>query len=1111
MLNSHLIEYMGAVHRQQRSGVLTVIGPGYHLRFCFEGGDPVALDLGVDKELIIADELAAQHKIDAEGHGRLVEQYRAGAGTVTDLVRNGQMASDDEIAAATRGTVESTLLRCFGTMHYEASFAEGATVDDFNFTTSAVRLRIATPQLLSTVQPRVAEFERITTAVAPNAVFGLDENSEGGASLSDVEKQILDWVDGRRTVEEIAVGIRDSTFNLSRVLLALVEKHVIRQTHVAVAQPALPMPPSVRRSASEEVFHAPVAPPSSRLGLRIAVPFVLLLLLAIVWGLSEGRQAAEGRNQRMLAIKTSVTTRAWSEAMQQVADAEKAAGNDLVASEAARQMQVFLDAEMQRERQEILALIDKAAFDQARERLGRLPQDAETAVLGSRLKQAADEATERSAALRERVGRALQGGRVADALAEYAQAEGRDQIELGRILDVWRDELLAKASRTAVPFGERGLLAAQVAAGQPTATQLERLRQIRADLDTQRRRLVDLLADLAKRSESGAWLEVTEAWTRERIPDQVHGSDLATEADRVRQGNDRIREELTGLQESWQGQIRDGDDPQRLRAGVQALTGALAKRPKASNAAVLGSMARLLADVAGCIREDAASEELKALSGWLADHAVADEGATAVRARINRIEEMEKTAADTLERARAFARQDSWEQARRVLEDMVARSEWRKTRAYATAVVELNAARNLQSQRQAWRKDLEKAMEKGDGDQALAIARKMGLKYLPLRIETIPAGATVQRDGQDVGRTPLTIDIPASERGGLRFALRRDGFMPQQVEASSAEAGWRIRAYLEREPAARQELNLTLTMRPLVAEGRIWSGNRQTLVAIAPTATDKVRQWTLDAGSADLSQPLYARPALCAGAIWLPTREGLALQVGLDAAQGNIRIPLTGRSDHALALHVSSYVVGRRFLIAAGHDGVLRAVDVADPATIWTGSGGAPFVTAPWLAADDQVAILRRDGRLERCNPDDGRLTGSDDLRAPVVSAWIGTDGIQAYAGGWLWRWDGKSLHRTEIPAQPVVGGAGVFIAGDGHVFLRGEQEWKDMGRIDGAATADPVRWAGHAVIPQGRRLMVMGPVPFVAEMPAEILDPVVMGDQLVVPMANGLVLTYKP
>lgn len=1110
MLNSHLIEYMGAIHRQKRSGVLTVIGPGYRLRFCCEGGDPVAIDLGADKELILADEMAAQHKIDATGHQSLVDQYQAGVGTVTDLARTANLASEDEIASATRGVVESILLRCFGTMHYEASFEENETVDGFDFALSAIRLRIAMPQLLSTVQPRVQEHERIFAVVVPNAVFALDENTHGSVQLSEQEKKALNFVDGKLTVEEIAMVCRDSTANLARCLFGLVDKGLVRQIHVAIIQTAPEIPQSARRSSAEGYLsQSPSsASPLMGKGLRLVLLVVVVLVVLIVFGIVQIQRGHEGRSQVLTGVKASILSKMWNEAAQQVETARREAGNDSDAIRAAELLASFFSKELTNEQQAIATLIDKGLFDEARRRIERLPMDASATELVQRLKQSEETASERLTTLKDRIDRALKGGRTADAMDEVRAAEKYEQPELLKSINTWRDLQLTEAAQADVLYGERCSLLKRVEGASPNEIQTQRIQTIRQDAGRQRQGLATLIAELGKRSLSGAYAEVTNIWERERISEQAHSSDLADEAARVHQDNDKMKNTLSDMQATALIAVREGDDPAHLRTTSQQVTAVLAKLPQASNAASLKIIAQLLGEVASMIHADNVSEELRALHGWLAEHQPMADTTAAIKVRVARLEGVERAAGETLERARGFTRHDNWEQAQSVLEDLCSRKEWKKTKAYAAAIVERNAAIHLAQKRKVWRQDLDKALEKGDSEQALIIARKMGLKYLPLRIETIPTGAEIWSEGKQIGTSPMTVDVPAAERAGLRFELRRNGFISAHAEALSAEAGWRLLRRLERQPADRQELGLSLTIRPTVAEGKVFTGNRQLLVAVAPGS--RVARWALDAGSADLSQPLYAAPVFVDTMAWLSTREGLALGVSSDTGKANVRIPLIGRTDLALAIHASAFVIGRRFVISAGQEGILRAVDMGDATSTWIGQAGAPFASAPLRTADDALLIVRQDGRCERYNPDDGSISASGEIKAPVVGAWADAGVINAYAGGWLWSWNGATLTKSELPAQALAGSDGVFVAGDNHVFLRGDQGWIDVGRIEGAVTATPVRWSGHAVISIGKRLTVLGPVPFSVEMSADILDPVVLGDHLVVPCADGVVVTYK-
>ena len=87
MLNSILVEQFGSIHRQSKSGVLTVVSPDLRLRFCFENGDPVALDFCTDKDVVLANTLLNFHKIGPELYQVIVEARQMGKSTVSDMVR----------------------------------------------------------------------------------------------------------------------------------------------------------------------------------------------------------------------------------------------------------------------------------------------------------------------------------------------------------------------------------------------------------------------------------------------------------------------------------------------------------------------------------------------------------------------------------------------------------------------------------------------------------------------------------------------------------------------------------------------------------------------------------------------------------------------------------------------------------------------------------------------------------------------------------------------------------------------------------------------------------------------------------------------------------------
>jgi hypothetical protein len=101
---------------------------------------------------------------------------------------------------------------------------------------------------------RVDEWSRIRQAVAGDDVVPVLQKAIDDASLTDVERTIINAVDGRRTIADIVLESRSSSFVVSSALY-----HRIREGEVRLieAAPAPPAPPVV-----EEPAPVPAAPMS---------------------------------------------------------------------------------------------------------------------------------------------------------------------------------------------------------------------------------------------------------------------------------------------------------------------------------------------------------------------------------------------------------------------------------------------------------------------------------------------------------------------------------------------------------------------------------------------------------------------------------------------------------------------------------------------------------------------------------------------------------------------------------------------------------------------------------------------------------------------------------
>ncbi len=1133
MINATLVEQFAGILRQRQSGVLTAIGPQYRLRFCFQDGDPVALDFGTDKQLIFANTLLEFHKLGSELHQDLVEARNAGQGTVTEMVRRRQVVNDDEIGQVTRAMVEDALVRCFGTMHYEAGFDTNDGIESFDFEKSAVRLRIGTQILLGTVQTRVAEIERVMAAAGGGqAVFALSEGDSGSDKLSEYEKNVLNFVDGRKTVEEIAIAFRESTLNMARLLTGMVGRGVLhRQTQLTTVESG----PGANSGGSRRL--APVAGAGSS-ATRAALPpppapprrtnlIVLSLALVATTGLGALVVQWQARQRAIEATATAfhdnLEQRRWADARKQIEAGRTQAGNDLEALDRVSAMDDGLSRALASEREAIGQLIESGEFAGLAQRVAALPADAGLSALSISLQQAQAAFTQRSAALKDRVARLLDAGDPAAALALLAGAPHHEGDQAGEYLSHWRVTALEKASSAANPLSQRLALIAQLRDAAPTAAQGARIASIQAGIAEVEKRVVGQLHDLGTLLDQGAYVEAQAEWDRQRLDEQVRDTPMAPAAAAVVKRIAAVRDELAAAADTALAQARERDDRTALAAAAAAVDAVLAVRTRASNAADLRAAAGLAMELGELLaprpeeknaeRGDARQAEL--IDAWLAEHPQPAPLAKVAKARAARYRQHESESQEMYGNGHTLRTQGDFAGARARLEEVVARPEWKRTAAHDLAVRDLDELSVAVSRQEALGAELDQAMDKGDIPRCYALIRELGIKYPPLLVQSEPPGAEVWQDGKRLGQAPLKLAIPGGERASATFELRRDGYVTRTISGAAAENGWRLVAHLERSAAQRFELALTVTSRPTVLDGRVWVANRQQAVAVAPAGKpERVLFESAAASAGTLAQPLYTAPVLADDGVLFATRDGLALRIaGSGGALSVERLPLGGRSDLPLVSYRSQNIVGRRFLAVAGQDGALHAVDEHHPELAWNGPAGAPFAAAPTLVGE-RILVVRQDGRLESVQADDGQPARGAALDAAVVAAWATPTGLAGFTTGRSWAWDGTTLSGGDLPQPAVAGGAGVFITADNHAWVQGgdaQHPWRDLGRFDGKLGAEPLAWQGHAVLPLGHSLAVLGAKPFTVASTVDILPPALIGDQLVVTTMDGVVSIYAP
>ena len=112
------------------------------------------------------------------------------------------------------------------------------------------------------------------------------------------------------------------------------------------------------------------------------------------------------------------------------------------------------------------------------------------------------------------------------------------------------------------------------------------------------------------------------------------------------------------------------------------------------------------------------------------------------------------------------------------------------------------------------------------------------------------------------------------------------------------------------------------------------------------------------------------------------------------------------------------------------------------------------------------------------------------------------------------WEYDGEQLKRTALPQPAASGVQDLVITPTNHVLVRattGDRGWDDLGKLDTPLSGTPLVWNGHAVLPTGNALLVLGKRGFRLNGGSEFLSPVVLGKRLVVITQDGDVSQFDP
>ena len=1108
LLDSHLVEKFHALHRQRLSGLIRASGDGYILGICLAEGEPIAIDLGEDIEQAFAHACGTYHKLDDAGLAELLAAIAGGAKARDYLVER-QLISEAEADQLAQAVVEDALTRAFRGPSTAIDFLESVGPDQLAIGHSALKMRIGVEQLIRTCDQHVTEQLAVEHAVGGwHAVFAMSEGELSSGALSEYEKMVLNFIDGKATVDEIATLCRDSSMNLGRVLRSLIVKKVI---HRIDQHPTSGVRPAVSATDSSV---APVAPASTAAvdmqpyrraqlesGGRPIVLVGLIALLAIAIGVAVVVVQYNGRQTRLhqdeAEISQLVTARSWREARGLVEQLRQAAGNDLTGIRMVDALKEQVEVAMTAERIRIGDLIEAADYAAARVRIAALPEDG---GLSLRLHEAEADQRATSAALADEVRRRLAAGDVAGALAALDEVQGPRAAEVNAILVAWRNATLITARSQTHPLQVRLASVARLRQARPDAAIEASLVALDGELQDQIQDLVKRLVRLEEQAKAGAWLEARRGLADLRVGSLGAGTEVEVTASRVADAADHAERDLSAAQSAALAALASGAGAEGLEAARSKLATMLQRYPQASGREAIDHIASSLASCSGVGMRTTAERaaDASALAGQVPVGESALREALVRRAAV--LLEVEGQARAALEDALRSGRGGDWDVAVKALEAIIRQPTWQLTAVRAVAELELGSARTKLARRVQLKEELRTALLRGDLAACDGIAREIGLAYLPLVIASTPAGAEVlASDGTVLGTTPLIHEVTADQRVELSLTVRKAGYQSTLVNGAAAEGGWRVAVRLERSAVLVHQLGHPLTARPAVIDGKLWLADRGRAESLARPAAAALR--TIPIG-VPLSEPVFAPVAQVGDELILATRENLALRISTIVE----RIPLPVATDFPPLAYKSPLVVDRDLLVVAGNDGRLLAVRRGTSTTLWASSGGAAFACAPQLQGE-LVLVARRDGRLESYRIEDGRVHRRSMLDQPVLAAWQTPAGLAGLSETRAWTWDGAA-GVEDLSESCIGGGPGVAIGTLGKVMLRGEQGWSEVGRLEPrpqpGSIVSALVWDGHAVVVHGHFLTVCGPSPFRLEADSDLLAPVEWNGALVAASLDG-------
>ncbi len=1176
MLNAELVENFHSVFRQKKSGALSVTSDAANIRFLFQDGEVMAMDLGEDKEHLLADKLMEYHRLDGAQHALVFATREKVQGTVAEIVRNLHLCTESEVAQSTRSMVEDALCNLFSSSVRHIQFQGGQGAETFNFERSAVRLRIGVEVLLKTVDQRVSEIQEVQKTVPSwDTVFAFAEGGEDAGALSDFEKHVLNFVDGQRSVEEIATACRDASLSLARTLHGLSKKGVVRKQAAATRAPKqtsgpqrdpsagsgaqqIAAPKSARQSgemrlgakssgelrlaakasgehrlsaraetvdappaeAAPEEAPAPAAPakpagppPNPRRRAMMVSMAVLAVGYGAYWGYNKYQLSADFA-QTQESIESLCHNGNWNGAIKAI-DAIREEYNAHQPSLLPRldELSDTVSAMLHTEVLNIHALLESGQLDQASLRIEQLPEIDDREELRETLSKTREKVAAEAEKAEHDVDNFLNTGDVAGLSAFLASKKSNAAIFAAAVSerDLWRNHQIMEAGSSAATLAERvrliGIVRSVSSPEAPLSSeQAGNVAKIEAEIKRIQSTLVAQVARLQAIAEKGDYESALIQSANLGISGATRGNpELALKYREFQTVCEQMRARFLSMRTVAEQAVSMGAPPERLSELASADRAMLVKYPDESRFSDDDAYVNALQEIADCLALPIDQQAI-ALQQIMDPEKMDSAMLAALKKRVANSTANQSEADAMLDSARQHAKDADYAQAEHVYEAIIARKEWDATPQHKAAVEELAQCKSAQAKFQSGKTNLALEIAQGHFDRATQIARDIGLRYLPLVIDSQPGAAQVYQGDKLLGKTPLVLEIPAADRVDFAIQLRQDGYIAKDLVGANAGGGWHLYAALERIAAVNADIGQTVTSHPVVIGGKVWVSNRFGAFSIGPDGGIESTVYQGVAGAMPLNEPVYARITESPNGMYVPTREKVAILLGKSSE----REPLGAPTDFSIGVFESPDVIDSRFLLCCGNDTALHGLVEARPSQHWDSTTGAPFVCGPVVVGEDAFTV-RADGTLTSTRAYDGQVVSHGQLGGKVISAWRIDGGLAGYTSDEYWTWDGKEIAVAPLPEACQIGTYGAVVGINGRSWVRNGSKWSEVGRVDGVPTGDPVAWGGTAVVPVGQTMVILGPGGYATTASADFLPPVVLKDRLLLISQDGKVRIYTP